>query len=358
MGSHLAVKNLIQKYSEREILNISDLEVKKGETLVILGPNGAGKSTFLRILSLLEKPTHGEVFLSGKPISSLSDKLSVRRKMVMVFQEPLLFNTTVFKNVSFGLKVRHYNKAIVKARVENILNKLEIAHLADTSASKLSGGEAQRVSLARALVLKPELLFLDEPFAFLDIPTKEALMEDLAKIIKERKLTVVCVTHSRDEALAMADKIAIMDSGKILQIGSPEEVFNFPVSESVANFVGMETILEGEIVEVQNGLLKIKTHGQEIEVANDSKPEGKVLLGIRGENVVLASFNKVATSARNKYKATIVEIISLGSTLKIYLDCGFPLISLVTKRSADELELEVGKTVVASFKATAVHVIR
>lgn len=360
MGSYLAIEGLIQKYDDREIINISNLEVRRGEVLVVLGPNGAGKSTLLRILNVLEKPMAGKIFFQGKPIGVFLDELEIRRKMVTVFQEPLLFNATVYKNVAFGLKVRHFDRVVIEERVKNILKKLEISHLANTPTSKLSGGEAQRVSLARALVLESELLFLDEPFTFLDVPTREALTEDLIRIIRERNLTVVYVTHSRDEALLMADRIAIMDRGKILQEGSPEEVFNSPASEDVANFVGMETILEGEVIERENGLLKVRTHEREIEVVSESKAQGRILLGIRPENVIINSFDKdgPSSSARNKFKAKMVKIISLGSVLKIYLDCGFPLVSLVTKKSTEELGLEVGKTVVASFKATAVHVFR
>ncbi|MEW6188820.1 MAG: ABC transporter ATP-binding protein, partial [Actinomycetota bacterium] len=229
--------------------------------------------------------------------------------------------------------------------------------------------EAQRVSLARALVFEPQVLFLDEPFASLDPPTKEALREDLERVIREMKLTTVYVTHDRTEALMLADRMAVMDKGEILQIGTPEEIFNYPVNERVANFVGVETILSGTVVSQRNGLADVEVTGGEVEVLCDSSVGEKVLLCIRPEEVTLqgtrnekrearSEGRELISSARNRFLSVVKKVIPQGAIVKVRLDCGFPLVSFVTKQSAEELNLEEGRTVVASFKATAVHVIR
>ncbi|MBC7263923.1 MAG: ABC transporter ATP-binding protein [Chloroflexi bacterium] len=366
---YLEVRNLIHEYDGKRVLSISRLEIYPGEIFAVIGPNGAGKSTLLRILNLLEKPSCGEIVVGGVLVGPSTNTLLLRRKMVMVFQEPLLFNSTVFENIAYGLRVRKYSRAEIERRVNQFLAKFDIHHLSGHHALRLSGGEAQRVSLARALVFEPEVLLLDEPFASLDTPTKEALSEDLERVIREMKLTTVYVTHDRTEALTFADRMAVMDKGEILQIGTPEEIFNSPVNERVADFVGVETILSGTVVSVQDGLAEVDVMGERVQTVCSSSVGEKVFLCIRPEHVTLqgtkstrqrgeGEWQEAISSARNRFVGTVTKVIPRGAIVKVCLDCGFPLVSFVTKQSAEELELKEGRIVSVSFKATAVHAIK
>lgn len=366
---YLEVRNLIHEYDGKRVLSVSRLGIYRGEIFAVIGPNGAGKSTLLRILNLLEKPSRGEIVIGGTLVGPSTNSLALRRKMAMVFQEPLLFNSTVFENVAYGLRVRKYSKTEIEERVNQFLAKFDIRHLSGHHALRLSGGEAQRVSLARALVFEPEVLLLDEPFASLDPPTKEVLREDLERIIREMKVTAVYVTHDRTEALMLADRMAVMDKGEILQVGTPDEIFNYPVNERVADFVGVETILSGTVVSLQDGLADIEVMGKRMQALCDSSVGERVLLCIRPEHVTLqgtrsaqqggeSEWQEAISSARNRFVGTVTKVIPRGAIVKVCLDCGFPLVSFVTKQSAEELELKEGRTVSVSFKATAVHVIR
>jgi tungstate transport system ATP-binding protein len=332
--------------------------VELAEVLAIIGPNGAGKSTLLRIINLLEKPTKGEIYLDGERIGN-SGILAERRKMAMVFQDPLLFNQSVFANVAYGLRARRLAEEEIKKKVGAILKKMKIDHLANKPSWQLSGGEAQRVSLARAMVIEPEVLFLDEPFTFLDPPAREAIRNDLVELVRQMNLTTVYVTHDRTEALIVADRIAVMDQGRILQSGSAFDVFNRPVNEAVADFVGVETVLSGKTVSSRNELSRVVVDGSEIEVAGVFPESSKVLLCIRPEEVTIEETgDEHHTSARNHFIGRVVDLVNMGALIKASLDCGFPLVSYITKQSKEDLGLEVGSKVKASFKASAVHVIR
>jgi tungstate transport system ATP-binding protein len=277
----------------------------------------------------------------------------------MVFQEPLLFDTTVSENVASGLKIRGVEKNEIRVRVMEQLDRFGISHLKDRSPRTLSGGEAQRTSLARAFALRPEILLLDEPFASLDPPTRDSLIEDLEHIFQQTRTTAIFATHDRLEALRLSDRIAVMNQGKILQIGSPGEVMNHPANELVASFVGVETILTGKVIKRNGGTFIASVEGQEIEAVGDAHLGETVVLCIRPENVTLSIRpSREGTSARNIFSGRISKISSLGLYQKVYLHCGFPLVAYVTNHSLEELSLAEGKEVRASFKATAITVMR
>ncbi len=237
------------------LVDVPGMAIFEGETLSLIGPNGAGKTTLLQALSYLMKPSAGEILFRGQAVGAEQRILEYRRRLAMVFQEPLLFDTTVFGNVVSGLKIRGIGGAEARRMVEAQLERFGIAHLSDRSAKTLSGGEAQRASLARAFAISPEILFLDEPFAALDPPTREAIVTDLEKVLAETKITTVMATHDRNEALRLSDRIAIMEGGRIAQIDRPAVIMNRPVDEFVASFVGTETILEGESGDVNETAL-------------------------------------------------------------------------------------------------------
>src|SRR5574341_1619615 len=258
----LTLQEILVRYDERTILDIPFLAVEGGEVLAVIGPNGAGKSTLLRVMGLLEPPAKGTIRFRGREVSG-ADFLPVRRRMATVFQEPLLVNASVYENAALGLKLRGLAPASIERRVKPWLERLGITQLVKRPARSLSGGEAQRTSLARALALDPELLLLDEPFSSLDPPTREGLLLDLEKILRETGVAAVFVTHDRDEAFMLGDRVAVLIGGRILQVGETTKVFTQPVNEAVADFVGIDTKIPGVVEESGEGLARVAKRGVE-----------------------------------------------------------------------------------------------
>ncbi|MBO8142689.1 MAG: ATP-binding cassette domain-containing protein [Firmicutes bacterium] len=220
----------------RSILYVEHLRLRQGEILGVIGPNGAGKSTLLKTMALLEPPSSGTLLYRGQPVDPARVPASLRRRMSTVFQNPLLLDMSVFDNVAIGLSFRGVPRKERSKRVNEWLERFRVRHLARQRARTLSGGEAQRVSLARALVLQPEVLFMDEPFSALDFPTKAALMEDLKAVLRESGTTAVLVTHDFLEATFMADRLAVLVGGELVQEGPVPEVIARP-TERAAPFV-------------------------------------------------------------------------------------------------------------------------
>jgi tungstate transport system ATP-binding protein len=341
------------------VLNIPALRIEAGENLSLVGPNGAGKTTLLQTLACLIKPSRGECIFKGEKVSSNHSGLEYRRRVAMVFQEPLLFDTTVFENAASGLKIRGMQRPEIQEIVSENLERFGIAHLTHRSARKISGGEAQRVALARAFATRPEILLLDEPFASLDPPTRECLLEDLESILRQTKTTTLLATHDRMEALRLSDRIAVMSQGRILQVGPPAEVMNHPLDEFVASFMGVDTILTGRVIKKDRGSFVASIMGQEVMAVGESQLGESVVFCIRPENVTLATdpFQK-SSSARNIFSGRIVKVTHMGLYHKVQLHCGFPLVAYVTTQSLENLSLTEGKEVFASFKATSIHVLR
>lgn len=343
----------------RARLDVEAIAVHAGEVLAVMGPNGAGKSTLLRTLGLLETPSAGEVRFHGEPVGTGARLLALRRRMATVFQEPLLCDTTVLANARLGLALRGVPAAEADRRVRPWLERLGIAHLARRSARTLSGGEAQRTSLARAFAVEPEVLLLDEPFSGLDPSGREELVSDLERILRETGTTTVFVTHDRDEAIRLGDRVAVMMDGRVLQLARPEEVFSAPASEAVARFVGVENILAGEVVGQEEGVLRVRIADRELVVVGEAAPGDRVLVCLRPEDVVLGPVPGAGpTSARNALIGKVVRSVPVGVLLRVVVDCGFPLSALITRPSAEALGVEAGREVVANFKATAAHLLR
>jgi len=256
----IEVRNLILTIGRQKLLDIENFSLYKGETIALIGPNGAGKSSLLQILMLLQHPSAGELYFKGE-IMDRKKAISFRRRMAMVFQEALLLNTTVRQNVAAGLKIRGFNKEIIEDRVNTWLKKMGILHLADRQVRNLSGGESQRVSLARALSIEPEVLFMDEPFSALDTPTRNSLITELAAILRETGLSSVFVTHNYSEVPLLTGRVTVMEKGQIIQTGSPREILTRPVNMTAALLVGVENIIPGRIAGRENGKIFINVTG-------------------------------------------------------------------------------------------------
>ena len=355
----LDVRDLTVVLGGQKVLDIPSLCVNANEVFVIVGPNGSGKTTLLLCLASLLKPAAGAVSYPGLP-AQVHSPVQLRRQFAVVFQDAFLLNRSVRENVNLGLRLRGIKGAEVFQRTEKWLGRFGVSGLANRQAKTLSGGEAKRVSLARAFALEPHILFLDEPFSALDTPTRQGLIEDFESVLRETKMTTVMVTHDHSEALALADSLAVLIKGKVHQIGKPEEVFSCPVDEEVAGFIEAGNILHGVVSSQKSGLATVRVNGREIQVVSDIGEGTNVAVYLHYEDVTL-TMNVPPTaqsSARNQFKGKITKVFPLGPQLKVTLDCGFILASLITGRSWEDLGLEVGSEVVASFKASAVHLIR
>jgi tungstate transport system ATP-binding protein len=357
MAVVLEIRDLLVCRAGRPVLQVPQLDILDKETLAVIGPNGAGKSTLLLVLGRLIKIECGRLLFRGKQVDSLGD-LAYRRKIGLVFQDPLLLDVSVFDNVAAGLRFRGLANHLVRPRVNLWLERLGIAGLAKRPGRSLSGGEAQRVSLARAFALDPDVLLLDEPFSSLDAPTRASLLEDFHSLIRSVSISTVFVTHDLDEALLLGDRVAVMLAGHLAQVGLPAEVFNAPADPEIARFVGVETVIPGRVLGCQGGLAQVEAGGFKFEAVGEITAGRSVYLCLRPEDITIwAQPVEQASSARNKLAGRLVKLIPQGPLVKVVLDCGFPVVALITRSSAFELGLKPGDEVSASFKASVVHMI-
>ena len=346
----IRIKNLSNDWKEFKINNIN-LQVEDSEYFVILGPSGSGKTMLLELIAGMWPPDSGKIYMDNHDITMFPPE---KRGIGFVYQNYMLFpHKTVFENIAFGLKVKKVAKEEIKTRVNEMMDLLKISHLADRLPRTLSGGEQQRTALARALIIYPKILLMDEPLSALDRKTRDELMQELKEIHRKFDVTLVHVTHNFDEALMLADRIAIMRNGEISQVGTSTEIFRHPADKFVADFVGAENIIEG-IAKKDGAKITIVDTGN-ISIYSTEQKEGHVHITVRPEDIILST-QKVETSARNVFKGQIKEIVDTGALIKLTIDVGEPLIVFLTRQSFLDMELNIGKSVWTYFKATAVHV--
>jgi len=352
----LEMRDIEQRYDGRRVVRVPAFRVDAGDRLVLFGPNGAGKSTLLRLLSLVEMPMRGQVLYEGTPVDA-RNSLAIRRRFALLLQKPVFFRGTVRSNVAYGLRVRGLRAAETRARLERAAERFAIGHLLDRQVDQLSGGEAQRVNLARAFVLEPEILFLDEPFSALDAPTRQELLLELRRVVMATGQTTVLVTHHREEAAFFGTRVAVVLDGCVRQQGPVEEVFSRPACDQVARLVGVETVLAGRVTGSDGELLAVAVGGQSFFVPGDAQPGEEVLVCVRPEDVFI-SRQRPEGSVRNWFEGTVAEVRPYGRTLDLVVECGFRLKAAVTRSAFRELGLEQGARVWAGAKATSVHLIR
>jgi len=356
----IRIAGLSRRAGGKTILDSVDLEIQRGEIFTFIGPSGSGKTTLLRLIDLLDMPTTGTIIFDGTDTAaSNAVRLSIRRRMAMVFQKPAVLNTTVAGNVAFGLKFRGIEKSEINSRVPEALEIVGLLHLADRKAITLSGGEMQRVAIARALVTRPEVLLLDEPTANLDPVNTDLIEKLILSIHRKFHTTIILSTHDMIQGQRLADRIGVIMDGRIAQVGSLHDIFYRPHCRDIARFVGIDTILKGVVQSNEDGHARVSVSDAVLEVITPCKPGTQVSLFIRPEEVTIATKDGdlPKTSVRNQLEGTITKMVPFGPFVRTTIDFGSHLTALVTRRSADELSLAVGMTVIAGVKATAIHVI-
>jgi len=370
--SYLQVRNLSVQLKDF-VLSDLNLEVQKGEYFVILGPTGAGKTVLLEIIAGLISPGSGTIHLDGLDITNSDPEI---RKVGFVYQDYALFpHLSVEENIAFGLKhsgrsdfshrassgKKTSRKVDLHNKVEEISSLFQINHLLDRNPDTLSGGEKQRVAMARALIINPGVLLLDEPLSSLDPETRESIQHELRLIHHNLGTTTLHITHDFEVAVALADRIGVMIDGKIIQIGTPREIFRQPNSELVARFVGVRNIFRGQHILEEDGCGYLKLDG--FEFASISKLEGDVRASIRPEDILLSK-QPLHSSARNNFKGKVIHISDRGSYSYVTIRLQslkqdgktLDLVGLITQSSSEELSLGLDMEVQVAFKASTLHI--
>lgn len=343
----LKIKGLNKTYGNFIAVNNVNLTIKKGEFLTLLGGSGSGKTTTLLSVSGFLEPTEGEILLSGE---SILDTPAHKRNMGVVFQQYSLFpHMTIFENIAFPLKMRKFTKHKIQEKVRNVLKLVELEDFFDRKPSELSGGQQQRVALARALVFEPTILLMDEPLGALDKKLRTQMQLEIMHLHKKLGLTIIYVTHDQEEALVMSDRIAIFNEGNIEQLGTPKELYNYPSSLYVAEFLGSSNIFKGEVVHYNNNNITIE-YGLNNQLTilttqkfNQSK---NVLIMVRPEKMEICS-NLEEQPEMNQIKAKIEDFIYLGESYQYILRTDFGETVLVKNQlnSIDEKTYNIDDSV-------------
>ena len=321
----IQIKNLLKRYKKVVAVNHVDLEVEQGEMVTLLGPSGCGKTTTLRCIAGLEKPEEGDIIIDGKPMLSEGFVHSSQRGIGMVFQNYAVWpHMRVFSNIAYGLKLKKVPKKEIQKKVHNVLELVGLEGLDTRYPSQLSGGQQQRVALARALVGNPKVLLLDEPLSNLDAKLREKMRFEIKSLVKRMGITAVYVTHDQAEAMVISDRIAVMDAGNIVQVGTATEIYNRPANRFVADFIGTMNFMSGEVVQPaqDKGGVYVRTEFSErVLCAMPGNAEAvsgkKVFLSIRPEDVEV--FDSPPPDKENLFKGVISHKAFLGNFLYFFV---------------------------------------
>ena len=317
-SNSIKVKNLVKTYGDVYALKNVDLEIADGEYFVLLGPSGGGKTTLLRSIGGFIRPDSGTVEIKGKNVDNLPPD---KRPTSMVFQGFALFpHMTVNENIGYGLKLRSIDKDIISEKVTKMMDLVGLSGLSDRKPHELSGGQQQRVQLARALILENDVLLLDEPLSALDAQLRKDMCIELKRLQKTVGISFVHVTHNQEEAMSVADRIAIIADGEMVEQGTPKEIYSNPKKKFTAEFIGEKNILNGVVVDFSKSKILVNIEKDEIEVANNNyaiSKNQKISLSIKSESIEITkgSVNK-SKGAKNSISGKVTEITFLGQFIR------------------------------------------
>jgi iron(III) transport system ATP-binding protein len=355
----VAVHDLTKRFGPAAVVARASFAIGEGELFTLLGPSGCGKTTLLRLIAGFYTPDEGEVRFDDKRVNEVPPH---ERGIGMVFQNYALWpHMKVFDNVAYGLRLRKQGHADIGRRVEGILEKVRLAGLGDRYPGQLSGGQQQRVALARALVLNPRILLLDEPLSNLDAKIRIQVRAEIRKLQQELGITTVYVTHDQEEALTLSDRIAVFNQGRVFQVGAPKELYERPLSRFVADFIGINNLLDGTVraVDAAAGRLRVDTALGEIGALMDAPLAAgeRCVVCVRPENIEIGAAE--AAPERNVVKGAIAFAAYLGNTLRYDVDLG----SGVTFKSDNRdpwhhREIATGTAVALSFPVGTTLAIR
>jgi iron(III) transport system ATP-binding protein len=345
----VAVRNLTKRFGPLEVVNRVDLAIQEGELFTLLGPSGCGKTTLLRLIAGFYVPDEGEVYFDERRVNDVPPH---ERGIGMVFQNYALWpHMTVFENAAYGLKLQNIGRSEIAAQVMSVLEKVKLTGLGDRYPGQLSGGQQQRVALARALVLNPKILLLDEPLSNLDAKIRIQVRAEIRKLQKELGITTVYVTHDQEEALTLSDRIAVFNQGKVLQVGPPKELYERPANRFVADFIGINNLIEGTVqsIDAQHRQLTVKSAFGELSALLDDRLQvgDRCILCIRPEN---AAFGGEAAAGRNLVNGRIAFAAYLGNAVRYDVELAQGVIFKVDIRDPWHHEqLPMGSAVSLSF---------
>ena len=333
-----------------------DLHINRGEYFMFMGPSGSGKTVLLEIIAGLRTPDSGGILLGGidAGIIPLENK-----GISIVYQDYSLFpHMTAFENIAFGLRLRRIAEPEIGQRVRSLLSEFNIIHLTDHYPSSMSGGEQQRVALARALAVQPEILLLDEPFAALDPRSREECMRMMLAVKESQNLTIIQVSHSREEAFGVSDRVALLIDGSIIQTGSADEIFHDPRTTAAAKYAGIDNIFGGIVLGTDGASSRVNINGHQITIRGISQVGSPVSLYICGEHITLVEkVNSLTDSSTNTVEVTVSEILPMEHMVKIHL-VGAISLTAVIKRYDGSMPLpSLGDHIVALFRAEDVHLL-
>lgn len=348
----LVGRGLVVSAGRARLLEVDRIEVRGGEVLALLGPNGAGKSTLLRVLGMLQKPDEGTV--EYRSVAGREAEASLRRTSAFVFQRPHLWSGTVRSNLELGLRLGRSRAPDRRKWAEAAAEQMGVGALLERDVRTLSGGEAQRVAIARALALEPHVLFLDEPTSNLDAMARGTLIRDLEHVARDGAHATVLATHDRADAFSLADRVAVLRHGRVVQSGSPEDLFENPADPFIAEVTGAELSFYATVVRSEDGLLLVEVGDATLSAAGSARVGEEVRVAYRPEDLLLSSA-EIEASPRNRFQARVTEIQPAGSLLRVRLEGAVRWVAVVTRAAADELSLEVGSTTWVQVKATALH---
>jgi len=353
MSGMFELNNVTKIYGEITALNNITLKIPRNQIFTIIGPNGSGKTTLLKILAFLERPTKGTLLFDGELVKERNlDRL--RLNSTMVFQKTTLFDTTVAKNIAYGLRLRGSSKNEIAEKIRNALRIVRLEGYEKRHAKKLSGGEQQRVALARALALNTKLLLLDEPTANLDPKNAYIIEEIIATVNRESKATIVMATHNMFQAKNLPQRIALITNGKISEVGTPTEIFG-SLSKTLISFAALENTFNGSAKVTEDGTTVVDI-GNGVQIEATVQRHGKISVFVSPEDIILSE-RRFTSSARNVFKGKIVEISDLGSVVKLKVDVGKLFTVQITKRSFNEIRLNLNTEVFLAFKASSVQIV-